>query len=153
MQIKRVAIALLTTAGLVAGTTAVAAPASAASKLQIVKVKFDSAGNDLPVSNTKLNDEYVVIKNTDTRSRSLTGWTLTDKSNHKYTFPRTTLKAGASIKVRTGTGDDSSKNRYQNRGYYIWNNTSDTAYLRNTAGQGGDTCSWRTSDPGSTKTC
>jgi lamin tail-like protein len=153
MRIKSFTVALLVTAGLVAGTTVLASPASAASKIQIVKVKFDSAGSDSPVTKAKLNDEYVVIKNTDSVTRSLTGWTLVDKSRHKYTFGTTKLKAGASLKVRTGSGDDTSKNKYQDRGYYVWNNTSDTAYLRNTSGQGGDTCSWKTSDPGSTKTC
>ncbi len=153
MHITRISVALLATLGLVAGTAVVASPASAASKIKIVKVRFDSAGNDLPVTNKKLNDEYVVIKNTDSVTRTLTGWTLKDKSNHVYTFGTTRLKAGASLKVRTGTGDNTSKNKYQDRGYYVWNNTSDTAYLRNTSGQGGDTCSWKTSDEGSTKIC
>jgi lamin tail-like protein len=153
MKINRTTVALLTTVGLVVGTAALAAPASAASKIQIVKVRFDSAGSDFPVTNKKLNDEYVVIKNTDSADRSLTGWTLVDTSNHWYTFPATTIKAGATLKVRTGSGSDTSKNKYQDRGYYVWNNTSDTAYLRNTLGRGGDTCSWTTSDDGSTKVC
>jgi len=149
-------IAVSAVAAALAATTALvgASPAqAAASKIHIVKVRFDSAGKDLPVTNAKLNDEYVVIKNTDSTTRTLTNWTLRDESNHVYTFPKTTLKAGASLRVRTGSGDDTSKNKYQDRGYYVWNNTSDTAYLRNTSGGGGDTCSWKTSDPGSTKTC
>ena len=153
MQISRIAVATLATLGLVAGSTALAAPASAASKIKITKVRFDSAGNDFPVTNQKLNDEYVIIKNTDNVTRSLTGWTLEDRSNHLFTFGPTRLKAGASLKVRTGSGDNTTKNKYQDRGYYVWNNTSDTAYLRNTQGSGGDTCSWKTSDPGSTKAC
>jgi hypothetical protein len=153
MRITTLPLSLIATVGLVAGTAVLAAPASAASKIQIVKVKFDSAGNDFPVTNEKLNDEYVVIKNTDTVDRYLTGWTLVDESNHSYTFGETKLKPGAKLKVRTGSGDDTSKNKYQDRGYYVWNNTSDTAYLRNTEGRGGDTCSWETSDEGSTKIC
>jgi len=153
MRIKTLSVTLLATLSLVASTAAIAAPASAASKIQIVKVKFDSAGNDFPVTNAKVNDEYVVIKNTDNVERTLTGWTLVDESNHSYTFPRTKIKAGATLKVRTGKGDDTSKNKYEDRGYYIWNNTSDTAYLRNTEGHGGDTCSWETSDEGSAKIC
>jgi hypothetical protein len=153
MRITTLTIALLTTAGLVAGTTALASSSSAASRIQIVKVKFDSTGSDFPVTNTKVNDEYVVIKNTDNVTRYLTGWTLVDRSNHRYTFPYTKIAAGASIKVRTGKKPDTSYNKYQGRGYYIWNNTTDTAYLRNTSGSGGDTCSWRTSDPGNTKIC
>src|SRR5687767_11472829 len=110
MRITSISLALLTTVGLVAGTTALAAPASAASKIKIVKVKFDSAGSDAPVTNAKLKDEYVVIKNTDRVTRTITGWTLKDKSNHVYTFPTTKLKAGATLKVRTGSGADTSKN-------------------------------------------
>jgi hypothetical protein len=153
MRITTLTIALMTTAGLIAGTTALATSSSAASRIQIVKVKFDSSGSDFPVTNAKLNDEYVVIKNTDNVTRSLTGWTLVDRSNHRYTFPYTRIAAGASIKVRTGNNRNTSYNKYQGRGYYIWNNTTDTAYLRNTSGAGGDTCSWRTSDPGNTKIC
>jgi lamin tail-like protein len=153
MRITTLTIALMTTAGIVAGTTALATSASAASRIQIVKVKFDSNGSDFPVTNAKVNDEYVVIKNTDNVTRYLTGWTLVDRSNHRYTFPYTKITAGASIKVRTGKNPDTSLNKYEGRGYYIWNNTTDTAYLRNTSGGGGDTCSWRTSDPGTTKVC
>jgi hypothetical protein len=153
MRIPKLSITLLATLGLIASTTAIAAPASAASKIHIVKVKFDSDGSDAPVTKHKLNDEFVVIKNTDSVERSLTNWTLVDESNHWYTFPTTKIKAGATLKVRTGTGDDTAKNKYQDRGYYVWNNTSDTAYLRNTQGEGGDTCSWDTSDEGSTKIC
>ncbi|HST86651.1 MAG TPA: lamin tail domain-containing protein [Kineosporiaceae bacterium] len=153
MRIKKLSITLLATLSLIASTAAIAAPASAASKIHIVKVRFDSAGSDAPVTNPKLNDEFVVIKNTDTVDRSLTGWTIVDESSHRYTFGETTIKAGATLKVRTGRGDDTAKNKYQDRGYYVWNNTSDTAYLRNTRGRGGDTCSWETSDPGSTKVC
>jgi hypothetical protein len=153
MQIKKITVTLLVTLSLVASTAAIAAPASAASKIQIIKVRFDSAGNDFPVTNRKLNNEFVVIKNTDTVDRSLTGWTIVDESNHWYTFGETVIRAGATLKVRTGRGNDTAKNKFQDRGYYVWNNTSDTASLRNSRGTGGDTCSWETSDEGSTKIC
>lgn len=147
-------ITALTIAGVATVTGIVAAaPAEAASKIVIVRVKFDSDGNDLPVTNAKLNDEYVIVKNTDTRTRTITNWTLRDVANHRYTFPATTIRSGASIRVFTGSGTNTASRRYMNRGYYVWNNTSDTAYLRNTTGGGGDTCSWRTSDPGNSKIC
>jgi Lamin Tail Domain len=147
------AIALFTGATLVVGTIFAAPVQAAPSKIQISKVKFDSTGNDLPVTNAKLNDEYVVIKNTDTVDRVLTGWTLVDESNHWYTFPTTTLKSGRTLAVHTGSGDDNSQHKYQDRRYYIWNNTHDTAYLRNANGGLADSCGWKTSDPGNVKIC
>lgn len=131
-----------------------AAPAQAASKFQITSVRFDSAGKDLPVTNAKLNDEFVVVTNTDTVAHKIGGWRLRDKANHVYVFPAgATLGAKKSVRVRTGTGTDTASNRYQDKGYYIWNNDADTAYLRDANNQGGDTCSWKASDPGSTKVC
>ena len=131
-----------------------AAPAQAASKFQITKVRFDSAGKDTPVTNAKLNDEYVIVTNTDTVAHKIGGWRIRDVANHVYVFPSgATLGPKKSVRVRTGKGTDTATNRYQNRGYYVWNNTSDTAWLRDAKGKGGDVCSWKTSDPGSTKVC
>jgi hypothetical protein len=117
-------------------------------------VRFDSAGKDTPVTNAKLNDEYVDIKNTDTVAHVIGGWRLRDKANHVYIFPKG-LKLGPkqTVRIHTGSGKATAAHRYQNRKYYVWNNTSDTAYLRDAGNKGGDTCSWKTSDPGSTKVC
>jgi len=121
---------------------------------RIAKVHYDSAGSDVPVTNAKLNDEYVIVTNTDTVTHNLAGWRIRDVANHVYVFPAgATLGAKKSVRVRTGTGTDTAANRYQNRGYYIWNNDADTAWLRNPQGKGGDVCSWKASDTGSTKVC
>ncbi|MFI7586249.1 lamin tail domain-containing protein [Spongisporangium articulatum] len=144
---RKYIVVLATTALASTALLAVGVPsAEAASKLQITKVKYDSDGSDAPVTNKKLNDEWVRITNTDDRTRTLTHWTLRDASNHVYTFPTFTLDAGERVWVHTGSGTDTAHHLYQNRGYYVWNNTSDTAKLRNTSGTGGDTCSWTTSD-------
>src|SRR6478609_2776141 len=109
--------ALVATAGL---GLAVAAPIAAASSAQalpaimIYKVQYNSPGSDTG-SNTSLNAEYVVIKNTTRSNRVLTGWTLRDKT------------------------------------CYVWNNTGDTAYLKNASGTTVDTCAW--SGSGTAKYC
>ena len=118
-----------------------ASPASAASLIQITKVQFDSSGTDTG-SNTSLNGEWVAIKNTGTSSRTLTGWTLRDKSAHVFTFPKFTLAAGATMYVKTGKGSNTSSRLYWQNSYYVWNNTGDTAYLRNSAGTLADSCAW-----------
>jgi hypothetical protein len=125
---------------------AVAAPASAAAPpIRITQIQYDSPGSDSG-SNTSLNGEWVRITNTTATNRSLTGWTLRDKQGFTYKFPTFTLKAKASVYVYTGKGSATSTKRYYNRTWYVWNNTGDTAYLRDSKGALKD--SWAFVDKG-----
>ena len=49
---------------------------------------------------------------------------------------------GGRLWLHTGSGKADSRNRYWGSKNYIWNNTGDTAYLRNAKGTTVDTCSW-----------
>ena len=60
----------------------IAVPAQAApATVYIYKVYFDSPGSDTG-SNTSLNAEYVVIRNGDDVSHSVSGWTVRDAAGH-----------------------------------------------------------------------
>ncbi|MGP4047201.1 lamin tail domain-containing protein [Streptomyces sp. 2A115] len=143
----RIRTALPALAGAVALTgTFLSTPAQAAGGVIIYRVYFDSPGSDTR-SNTSLNAEWVQIKNTSSASISLKNWTLVDASNHRYTFRDVKIKAGSTMKVRTGQGTDTAANKYQNRRAYVWNNTSDTATLRKASGSRVDACSWTTRNP------
>ena len=61
-----------------------------------------------------------------------------------YKFPTFKLKPGASVTLHTGRGTNSASHLYWRSTAYIWNNTGDTATLKNTVGTTKDTCSWRT---------
>jgi hypothetical protein len=113
-------------------------------------VYFDSPGSDTG-SNTSLNAEYVTIKNTSSTARSLTGWTLRDRTGYTYKFPTFTLKAGEKVTVHTGKGTATQYHRYSGFTNYVWNNTGDTAYLRTSGGTLVHSCSWTSS--GSSKYC
>ena len=126
---------------------AVGGAEAATPPVRIVTVQYDSPGVDRG-GNASLNAEYVVIKNTSTTSRSLTGWTLRDNQNHVYKFPAFTLGAGKSVTVRTGTGTATSTNRYYNSRQYVWNNTGDSASLRAANGSLVAACSWTRIGPG-----
>jgi len=76
-----------------------------------------------------LNDEWVEITNEGEEDVSLEGWTLSDEQNHTYTFPEFLLMAGASVKVHTGSGEDTEEDIYINRSTPIWNNGGDVATL------------------------
>jgi hypothetical protein len=127
----------------IAGSLVVATPAQAATPaVMITKVYYNSPGTDNR-SNSSLNAEYVRLTNKRSSTINLKNWTLRDKANHVYKFSGDfKLKAGASVVIHTGKGTNTSSHRYWGSGNYIWNNTGDTAYLRNSAGTKIDSCSW-----------
>src|SRR5215208_7148483 len=100
MRIRALLIACL----VAASSLLVAAPAqAAAATVYIYKVYFDSPGSDRG-SNSSLNAEYVVIKNGDNVSHSISGWTVRDKAGHIYKFGNLRLGAGKQAIVHTGDG-------------------------------------------------
>ena len=124
------------------------AQAATTSQIQFRLIYYNTPGPDLPVTNTKLNKEFVTLKNTGTTSRNLTGWTVEDLAGHVYTFGNFTLKPGWKVRIHTGKGTNTSTDRYWGRGYYVWNNTGDKAKLHNSAGTWKDSCSWGSGGPG-----
>ena len=118
-----------------------ATTAEAAGGVVIWRAYYDSPGSDTG-TNTSLNAEYIILKNTSTTTKTITGWTLRDKANYIYKFPTTTIGAGKYLYIRTGKGTNVAGTRYWNRTWYVWNNSGDTAYLRNSAGTLIRSCSW-----------
>jgi hypothetical protein len=141
------AVVALTVGGAVLG----AGPASAAPPVQISTIWYDSPGSDRGGA-ASLDAEYVTLKNTSTKTQTITGWTLRDAAKHVYTFPRTTIAAGKTVKVHTGPGTNSTAHRYWGKTWYVWNNDKDTAALRTSSGATVDTCSYKGAKAGYT-TC
>ena len=125
-----------------AGTLAVSGPASAAPpSLRFHGAQYDSPGKDIR-SNDSLNAEWVSLINSGSKAVDLKGFTIRDASRI-YTFGATTIAAnGGRVWLHTGKGTKSAKNVYWGSGNYVWNNTGDTATLRNAAGKELDGCSW-----------
>jgi hypothetical protein len=147
--------ALLIACLLAAASISIATPAQAApATVYIYKVDFDSPGSDTG-SNSSLNAEYVVIKNGDNVSHSVSGWTVRDAAGHVYKFGTLRLGAGKQAIIHTGKGTSyttsASTHLYQGRGWYVWNNTGDKVILRRADGSLKDTCSF--SGEGSVKYC
>ena len=104
--------------------------------------QYDSPGSDTR-SNASLNAEWISLVNSGSRAVNLTGYTVRDKSNHVYKFGNVTIAGnGGRLWLHTGKGTNGTKARYWGSGNYIWNNTGDTAYLRNASGKQLDSCSW-----------
>jgi hypothetical protein len=143
-------LAVTAAAATCAGLLLTAAPAqAAASPIQFGKIQYDSPGSDNG-SNLSINAEYVVIRNTSTRSVSLTGWTVRDALPTVYRFGTFTLGPGKSLVLRTGKGAGSTTTRYWGMSRYVWNNPGDTAVLKNASGVTQDVCRWTVNAPGYT---
>lgn len=129
---------------------AVAAPADAAGGVIIYRAYYDSPGSDTG-SNSSLNAEWIQLKNTSSTTKYITGWTLRDAQSHVYKFPTTKIGPGKYMKVHTGKGSNDSNDRFWGSSWYVWNNSGDTAYLRNKSGTLVDSCKWGSS--GDSKYC
>lgn len=126
------------------------APAAGANPhhIQFARIQYDSPGADTG-TNASLNGEYFVVKNLSTTTRNIHRYTVRDaNSAHVYTFPSTSLAAGKGIRVHTGHGTNTRTDRYWNQDTYVWNNTGDTARLRNAGGTALDACGWHSDAPG-----
>jgi len=119
-----------------------AAPAFAA--IRITKVYVNSPGSDTG-SNKSLNNEYITLKNTGSKARRLTGWTIRDSgADHSYRFGTYRLRAGRRVTIHTGRGADTRRHRYWDMDWYVWNNDGDRARLRKRSGVLVDGCRWGT---------
>jgi hypothetical protein len=151
-QMRARALLLAFLVGAALSLTAV--QANAASTVYIYKVYFDSPGSDTG-SNSSLNAEYVVIRNGDDVSHSVSGWTVRDAAGHVYKFGTLRLGAGKQAIIHTGDGTkyttSASTHLYWGREWYVWNNTGDKVILRRADGSLKDTCSY--SGAGSKKYC
>ncbi len=96
--------------------------------VSITYIEYDPPGSDL-------EGEFVVITNQSHEPVELTGWTLVDEGSQRtYTFPSFTLAGGAEVKVWTKVGIDDTYNVYWGSRQPIWNNTTDSAVLRDANG-------------------
>ena len=98
--------------------------------IEIAEIIFDPPGND----RENLNGEWVKIIDTFGAPVDMNGFTLRDEANHVYRFLDFALPAWGEVRVFTGSGVDRADSLYWNSGAPIWNNTGDTAYLKDDEG-------------------
>ena len=77
-----------------------------------------------------LNGEWVEIDNQGLEAQDLHGWTISTQHNRTYAFKNFTLQAGASVKLHTGSGNDTATDLYWNKKMPTWNNNGDMATLK-----------------------
>lgn len=105
---------------------------SAEQPLTVVEINADTDGDD----RDNLNDEYIVFENSDAEPLDLSGWMVQDESGAIYTVPEgTTLAAGATMTLRTGSGVDTSTEQYWGSERPLWNNDGDTVIVTTADGE------------------
>lgn len=120
----------------------VATPAQAAARMQIGEIWYNSPGSDRG-GNSSLNHEWVQLHNTSGSWITMTGWTLRDPKHHVYTFGTYKIKPHGYVKIHTGKGTNTQTDRYWGKAWYVWNNTSDTATVRDNRGRLLDRCTYK----------
>lgn len=100
-------------------------------EITICQVQLDPPGED----NANLNEEWVKICNEGEKDIDMTGWTLLNDVGAYYQFPDGfVLKAGASVIVHTGSGQNTETDLYWGNPVEVWNNAGDTVTLQDDKG-------------------
>jgi len=112
------------------GTQASVSPSAGAPVVKIAPwcSQFDPPGND----HYNLSEEYVCFQHVGGDPVDMTGWHVKDVQDHTYTFPPFTLALGAHVRLRTGSGTDTSTDLYWGLGSAVWENLwhgGDTVFL------------------------
>ncbi|MGW2933998.1 lamin tail domain-containing protein [Streptomyces sp. NPDC001156] len=107
-------------------------------RVEISDVQSDTWGRQ-DRSNRSLNREWVEITNNTRRDVNLSGWTLSDRDGHTYTFHHYRLDGRSTVRVHTGYGRDTRTDLYQDRRRSVFEGRHDTATLRNAYGRVVDT--------------
>ena len=82
------------------------------------------------------------IRNTGGSPVQLAGWTLSDAANHVFTFPLFVMAPGQTCRVYTNEVHPEYCGFSYGSGTAIWNNSGDTATLRDNQGKVVDTYSY-----------
>ncbi|PKO16809.1 MAG: hypothetical protein CVU39_06220 [Chloroflexi bacterium HGW-Chloroflexi-10] len=108
-------------------STPTSIPPSNTGNIQIISILANGSGTSEP-------DEYVLIRNMDTKLIQLQNWTLRDAANHVYTFPSRFMTPGEECRIYTNQSHPEYCGFNYGSSSAIWNNSGDTAYLRDSAG-------------------
>lgn len=85
--------------------------------------------------------ESVTLANGSASAVRLVGWVLLDRGGAQYRIPDWTLPARGSVVVHGGAGSNRPGHLYARWGS-VWNDTGDTAYLRDGTRKVTDTCTY-----------
>jgi micrococcal nuclease len=99
--------------------------------VRITGLNYDAPGRD----GVNPNGEWIELTNEGDVALDLAGYTLQDERLHVYTFGAVVLPPGATVRIYSGRGSDTTSELYWGlAGEAVWNNDGDTAYLYDATG-------------------
>ncbi len=99
--------------------------------LKILHIEANAPGDD----RENPNGEWVEFVNQGDQAVSMRGYTLKDEANNIYTFGDFTVRPGRTFRLYSGQGEDSGLALYWGLvGESVWNNSADSAFLRDAEG-------------------
>jgi uncharacterized protein YjiK len=120
----------------------VAMTVSGRPKIEFHRIAYNPPGTDLR-TNTKLNEEMVVLRNVGTKGRTIGGWIVRDLAGNRFRVPNGFhLRDGGYVRIHTGRGTNDGNDLYWNRDRYVWDNAGDRATLKNVERTVRDRCSY-----------
>jgi hypothetical protein len=81
-----------------------------------------------------LDGEYIELENQGVDGINIIYWTLADEDGNVFTFPSFFLDSGATVKIWTKSGTNTSTDLFWGLTQEVWNNDGDTATLNDHAG-------------------
>ena len=140
---QKIAYGCVVLAAAFGGVGPAAAAPAASPPLRFHSTQYDSPGPDTRTP-ASLNAEWISLVKTGPAAVHLRGWTVRDATNFVHRFGDVTIAGkGGRIWLHTGRGANAAGHVYWGSGNYVWNNTGDTATLRNPTGTVIDTCAWK----------
>ncbi len=88
-----------------------------------------------PAGYESSSDEYVCLVNRDDHSVSLAGWEISSAERRVNALPDFTLQPGAAVRVHPGSGTNSTRDLYGEKGSPAWRNTGGQISLLDSEGQ------------------
>jgi len=109
-------------------TVPISSPTPSLPVIEIVFIEYDPEGSDV-------EGEYLLLRNTTQDAQDLAGWTIEDGDGRQFRFDSFVLGPNATVKVWTGTGQDSETDVYWGYGVGLWDNDGDRAVLKDYQGR------------------
>lgn len=79
--------------------------------------------------------EIVILENICSSDVDLGGWEIKDEGRKRFVFGDFVLAAGKEVEIIVGEGVDSSEKLYWKGKTYVWTDTGDTLFLRDSEGK------------------
>ena len=96
----------------------------------LCKKSDDICSKCIVLENFNSKDEIITLRNICNFSCDLTNWDIKDEGRKHFDFPSFVLNGGNEINILTGNGSDSKDTFYWKNQDYVWTETGDTLFLR-----------------------